>query len=555
MDSSNIKPPHKPRKRASTPRSKTGCVTCKIRRLKCGEEKPGCYRCMKSGWHCDGYEHVVALTTSGTLKLAPLRPRSDSSTSSSPSPTLSLYIPPLSLDVCDKEQRYMRSFIDDVSVHLQAEDAFFWAGVVLQESQTNYSVRHGLAAIGALAKSSKRSTFGGYRMDTAPCPHREYALEQYEKALQGLRESINRVEPGKCVRNTVISCLVLAFFDNFIGNGGFALQHIRHARDFLLLTKVAAPAAVTAKSSEQEKLVNMFFRLDMQALCAIGIEEGRTFIQLKERISDFHLPSRFMNVEEARGTRNQIVYEGYSFFYRTVRYQALPPEQIPASIIRTRDQFIERIRQLHNFLDLLVQDIEPDVLCHPLNRPQSLKLPSSVLLVRLACTLDASKTVSDQLLPHFEFMLELSRETLEYEAAGDPGIFGMFPPLPLPRTGRHKPDSLSEIESFVPEVRTTAPLYLIATKCCSFPLRRQAIALLLSTHRREWMYDSFLAGQIGQWMMEIEEEAVDERGFVPEGKRAWRECIELDLQRRRARVTCKVGSWKGWQERERSVSW
>ena len=35
---------------------RSGCLTCKIRRKKCGEEKPSCKRCTSTGRTCDGYE-------------------------------------------------------------------------------------------------------------------------------------------------------------------------------------------------------------------------------------------------------------------------------------------------------------------------------------------------------------------------------------------------------------------------------------------------------------------------------------------------------------------
>ncbi|TVY49024.1 Beauvericin cluster-specific repressor, partial [Lachnellula occidentalis] len=41
--------------RASKPKVKTGCQTCKIRRVKCDETKPSCLRCLKFGHQCDGY--------------------------------------------------------------------------------------------------------------------------------------------------------------------------------------------------------------------------------------------------------------------------------------------------------------------------------------------------------------------------------------------------------------------------------------------------------------------------------------------------------------------
>jgi hypothetical protein len=40
-------------------RTKTGCLTCRKRRIKCGEERPACANCMKFKRHCEGYNHRV----------------------------------------------------------------------------------------------------------------------------------------------------------------------------------------------------------------------------------------------------------------------------------------------------------------------------------------------------------------------------------------------------------------------------------------------------------------------------------------------------------------
>ncbi|KAH8646087.1 hypothetical protein BX600DRAFT_156787 [Xylariales sp. PMI_506] len=37
-----------------TPKS-TGCATCRKRKKKCGEERPGCQACVSAGWKCPGY--------------------------------------------------------------------------------------------------------------------------------------------------------------------------------------------------------------------------------------------------------------------------------------------------------------------------------------------------------------------------------------------------------------------------------------------------------------------------------------------------------------------
>ncbi|KAJ5373600.1 hypothetical protein N7517_005606 [Penicillium concentricum] len=45
------------RRRKWAPKLKSGCMTCKVRRVKCDEEKPHCRRCISTGRKCDGYAH------------------------------------------------------------------------------------------------------------------------------------------------------------------------------------------------------------------------------------------------------------------------------------------------------------------------------------------------------------------------------------------------------------------------------------------------------------------------------------------------------------------
>ncbi|EPE34970.1 Zn2/Cys6 DNA-binding protein [Glarea lozoyensis ATCC 20868] len=66
--------------RASKPKVKTGCQTCKIRRVKCDETKPACLRCVKFGHQCDGYinknptKPSSGSPTSGSRVLVPKSP-------------------------------------------------------------------------------------------------------------------------------------------------------------------------------------------------------------------------------------------------------------------------------------------------------------------------------------------------------------------------------------------------------------------------------------------------------------------------------------------------
>ncbi|OXV10764.1 hypothetical protein Egran_01475 [Elaphomyces granulatus] len=53
----NVPAPRGPKKR-----TKTGCLTCRKRRIKCGEEKPRCKNCIKSKRECEGYTPRVIFT-------------------------------------------------------------------------------------------------------------------------------------------------------------------------------------------------------------------------------------------------------------------------------------------------------------------------------------------------------------------------------------------------------------------------------------------------------------------------------------------------------------
>ncbi|KAL2061838.1 hypothetical protein VTL71DRAFT_7216 [Oculimacula yallundae] len=53
-------PPKKPGSKAKgRKRTKTGCLTCRKRRIKCGEERPTCSNCTKSKRQCEGYNQRV----------------------------------------------------------------------------------------------------------------------------------------------------------------------------------------------------------------------------------------------------------------------------------------------------------------------------------------------------------------------------------------------------------------------------------------------------------------------------------------------------------------
>lgn len=64
-----------PKKPVVRKRTKTGCLTCRKRRIKCDEGRPTCNNCLKSKRHCEGYsQRVVFKDPLGAFSNAPYGP-------------------------------------------------------------------------------------------------------------------------------------------------------------------------------------------------------------------------------------------------------------------------------------------------------------------------------------------------------------------------------------------------------------------------------------------------------------------------------------------------
>ncbi|EEU34044.1 uncharacterized protein NECHADRAFT_85498 [Fusarium vanettenii 77-13-4] len=168
-------------------RSSGGCITCRIRRVKCDEKKPSCKRCTSTGRKCDGYpapkprlEAVsVVVMSSGSCSTpgaCPAKSRQSFQMFSE------LYAPMLSSYGTDG----------------------FWTMVVLQASYVDESIKHLVIAASNLS-SSNNVPF----------------LAHYSRALQILSRSQN-VD----VIIILVACVLLTVCDDLQNRGDSARRHI-----------------------------------------------------------------------------------------------------------------------------------------------------------------------------------------------------------------------------------------------------------------------------------------------------------------------------------------
>ncbi|ESZ92937.1 hypothetical protein SBOR_6656 [Sclerotinia borealis F-4128] len=220
--------------RACRQKSKTGCTTCKLRRVKCDETKPSCMRCKNFGRKCDGYEYspkdkpawLMGPTISTGICQEVIEP-----------PLVS--IPP-SVSVInfrsEQEGQYFDFFCRETVFELAGgSEKKLFNVIILQSCHTDTSIRHAVTAIAALSKAMKVSKSmhrdegeaGFQRISNQVEIHHRYALKQYGKSLRYLRDLVQTSQNP--LRIPLLVSLIIFCFENFHGNTQLADKHIYSA--------------------------------------------------------------------------------------------------------------------------------------------------------------------------------------------------------------------------------------------------------------------------------------------------------------------------------------
>jgi hypothetical protein len=235
------------RTRASRPKVRTGCRTCKIRRLKCDEARPSCERCLKAEFACDGYDSNASPLPAATPSTGPRGKRSSrhASTSSSstgkrcilrPKPTSSLQIlgsSPREKRFSAQEVPYFDFFRHGLVNDLSGYSCFdFWPRVVLSEAVDTDCVRAAVLAIAALARGIsglqlEKGLTGPMSRPSALFPwtskrivneNHRVALKYYVQALSTFRKQELVGTEIRSPRTVFIMTMLLLTFELVQGN-------------------------------------------------------------------------------------------------------------------------------------------------------------------------------------------------------------------------------------------------------------------------------------------------------------------------------------------------
>ncbi|KAN0098227.1 hypothetical protein V8E51_013890 [Hyaloscypha variabilis] len=473
-------------------------------------------------------------------------------------------------------------------------DSEFWTRSVLQESHSEASIRHAVVALGALYKTLEKasesppSSPDNNTFDSAT-NHYNFALQQYGKALTRLRESLENQET-RSQRTILISIVLFTCFQSFTGDHKAAIFQIQSGLGLLEERRQESRQPLIRRKDDvvEDELVQMFTRLAIQAKSydmafhfphpyVIRLSPQRADPSSPTSPSspseaassasvDAHIPLNFATSQEARQALDSLCERIMRFNELLSSYHPGPNNILPKSVQSSGHGFKMQLTQWEKaFAPLLESRRHPHI--SNTERAGRDVLRMIHLMTTILFIMGFSKTEMDfdNFLPLFKEIVELAKEVvvdeellLAQERCGDANTCRhkthgasnrpIFPGLTAHHPGSYQEEGFMHIKaSFALDLGIVPPLFVVATKCRDRKLRREAIRLLLSSPRREGMWDSILSGRVAQWIMEIEEEGLSHyegpwgraaMETVGEDRRVMVKEILFDMQRREARLRC-----------------
>lgn len=249
------------RTRESTSKVRTGCTTCKARRVKCDEAIPQCRRCAVGGRRCEY----------NTTQKAPTRN------------LITVYLPPTqSPPVLFVNDPGLDFFHQNLATMLDGQlysDSGFWGNLVLQLAHSEPSIRHAISAISLFyrdVESSLRDPAGYVNANPE-------AQKEWNKAIKSLSARIQASPNSSLV--PLVCCLLFTCIEFLKGSNESSMLHIENGFKILATTQLCESDTASDRRSNfssndltsiKDHIIPMFSRLNI--LCTLA---GRITPQIR----------------------------------------------------------------------------------------------------------------------------------------------------------------------------------------------------------------------------------------------------------------------------------
>lgn len=526
--------------------------------MKCDETRPDCLRCIKFGTECDGY---LPAKESGTTTMTWIGHRA---TKVLPKVPTLCQLPPMPQRFeAEQESRFFQLYCEEIAAQLHGPfKTALWERIIPQMCEVEPFVRHAVVGIGALTQvyrdQDPREASLHFSQDAQNLQNRnrlmyEFALKEYDKSLKGMRKAIKN--KAHDIRAALISCLLVFCFESLQGNPNSAVSNaesgLRLLSDFVVKQTLCSPRELVmpdrgrSLAGVEEDIVNAFSGLDIQVLV---FQDTRTYDHHEAVIARMGgliatMPDEFQNLEQSMKYWLVLQRRNYHFVLLATdspsnsaasarKRNPLDTQSLPKQMRRKYDyggvpsvsleepestcneplrSQMERYRQdIRRWVRASAKVFELIAKCGSEEQRvimNLLKIHSNLSHIELAGAFTIRDTEYDVFLPDYTTIVELCEETYPYLSQKSKSVFRFF-------------------------LGIVYPLFATGFRCRDSHIRGRAIDLLQRGPYREGISDAFIAGQLTDWIRNIEEEGMDEQGYIPEHKRVVMTICDVDLNAR-----------------------
>lgn len=476
---------------------RTGCITCKIRKVKCDEGKPFCKRCCETGRKCDGY--AVPPTTrqkTGSDHLLTSKDRHPMLHHSverkiSTDPTIDVHF--LSDSLLAEERRWIGHFSSQTGFTISnGLSDTFWSITLPQLGTTNQAIRHALVALSSAHARFEAETAD--LCDEARVVSSDSILWHYIAATKALQRYLGEHNPATDI--PLLCCLLFICIECLHGSRTIALNHLRNGLELLQSSKNHRTPGYSSQNvlipSIEQQVRPLFEFLETQSTLL-----GQSTVILSgdaEAMASFCMPSMFRALGDAKMFLHELLSHTVAFIC-TARKPMHPHTCWHDLTSSLRKHLVAQYTTWSTGMDNLARTSDTwsadDCI-----QAELLRVQHTATLVWLLRYADRDELSCDLYMNHYVSIVQRSRN-LSFRLQGRPS-------LPTPNTSSTMV-STGRLARFNLHMTFIPPLYLVAAKCRDPNTRREAIAILERHGGLEGFWNARLLARIARRIVEIEE--------------------------------------------------
>ncbi|CAP91722.1 Pc13g06530 [Penicillium rubens Wisconsin 54-1255] len=477
-------------------KAKTGCKTCKIRRVKCDEGRPACRRCVSTRRVCDGY----GIWGGGGSPYG--KPQSNRA--------LSTYCTPVPAGNLSHEEQLCFDWLIRRTAKKFAGlfPSDFWETLIFQASAQETAVRHAIIALSSAHRFQGRYAAGPNQYDEC------FTLQQYNKAIQHLR--INTTNNSYSLRVALITCMLFITLEYMRGQYQMGNAHLQYGMKLLSDMSTPRPPSSmvpTILAPEEDfaynALVDAYVRLGIHSAMFGHMPSSHVYLVTKDPRTT-SLPYTFNSLLEARRSLDDLLNRVHCLRRHYHDHHASQTPTSNQQMLNTQSVLLADLSLWRKTYTVSVARLKTNKI--------SGKDKTGYLLLRVhheMATIMASVCLSPE-GTESELRFDTYTENFVRIMSGFLDIWKSWTATAFSEEDFFKlataPDDLKAIfqdfntmSGFTIEMGYIPPVYYTALKCRVPRIRRQAVRALRAAPHREGVWNGSILADVLEEVIRVEE--------------------------------------------------